>query len=48
MEVQPGNAVTIIECDVTLEFDKPEGYVEPVKETAKKEVKGTESVSEVL
>uniref|UniRef100_A0A914UYR1 Ubiquitin fusion degradaton protein n=1 Tax=Plectus sambesii TaxID=2011161 RepID=A0A914UYR1_9BILA len=28
-EVKPGNAVTIIECDMNVEFDAPEGYVEP-------------------
>ncbi|VDD93542.1 unnamed protein product [Enterobius vermicularis] len=29
MEVEPGNAVSIIECDMNVEFDAPEGYVEP-------------------
>ncbi|MFH4973942.1 hypothetical protein AB6A40_000651 [Gnathostoma spinigerum] len=29
MEVKPGNAVQIIECDMNVEFDAPEGYVEP-------------------
>uniref|UniRef100_F1LAY4 Ubiquitin fusion degradation protein 1 n=1 Tax=Ascaris suum TaxID=6253 RepID=F1LAY4_ASCSU len=29
MEVKPGNAVAIIECDMNVEFDAPEGYVEP-------------------
>ena len=29
MDVKPGNAATIIECDINLEFDAPEGYVEP-------------------
>lgn len=29
MEVKPGNAVSIIECDMNVEFDAPEGYVEP-------------------
>lgn len=28
-EVKPGNAVSIIECDMNVEFDAPEGYVEP-------------------
>jgi len=29
MDLKPANAVTIIECDVNIEFDTPEGYVEP-------------------
>ncbi|KAI1710575.1 ubiquitin fusion degradation protein UFD1 domain-containing protein [Ditylenchus destructor] len=29
MDLQPENAVSITECDVNLEFDTPEGYVEP-------------------
>lgn len=29
MEVKPGRAVSIIECDMNVEFDVPEGYVEP-------------------
>lgn len=29
MDLKPGNAVTIIECDMNVEFDAPEGYVEP-------------------
>ncbi|VDN00909.1 unnamed protein product [Thelazia callipaeda] len=29
MEVKPGTAVSIIECDMNVEFDAPEGYVEP-------------------
>ncbi|MCP9261062.1 Ubiquitin fusion degradation protein UFD1 [Dirofilaria immitis] len=29
MEVKPGRAVSIIECDMNVEFDAPEGYVEP-------------------
>lgn len=29
VEVKPQNAVTIIECDMNVEFDAPEGYVEP-------------------
>ena len=28
-EVKPGVAVTITECDMNVEFDAPEGYVEP-------------------
>lgn len=30
MDLKPKNAVSITECDVNLEFDAPEGYVEPV------------------
>ncbi|VDK26403.1 unnamed protein product [Anisakis simplex] len=33
MEVKPGNAVAIIECDMNVEFDAPEGYVEPSSST---------------
>ncbi|KAK6105721.1 Ubiquitin fusion degradation protein UFD1 family protein [Brugia pahangi] len=29
MEVKPERAVSIIECDMNVEFDAPEGYVEP-------------------
>ncbi|KAI6222488.1 hypothetical protein M3Y99_01496200 [Aphelenchoides fujianensis] len=29
MALKPGNAVTIIECDMNVEFDAPDGYVEP-------------------
>jgi len=29
METQPGNAVSIIECDMNVDFDAPVGYVEP-------------------
>lgn len=29
MDLKPENAVTIIECDMNVEFDAPEGYVEP-------------------
>ncbi|TKR70126.1 hypothetical protein L596_022186 [Steinernema carpocapsae] len=37
-EVKPGNAVTIIECDMNVEFDAPEGYVEPTYERKPKNV----------
>jgi hypothetical protein len=29
MDLKPSKAVTIIECDVNVEFDAPDGYVEP-------------------
>jgi ubiquitin fusion degradation protein 1 len=29
MDLKPANAVTIIECDMNVEFDAPDGYVEP-------------------
>jgi ubiquitin fusion degradation protein 1 len=29
MQLKPQNAVTIIECDINIEFDAAEGYVEP-------------------
>ena len=31
LEVKPGNAVTIIECDMNVEFAAPVGYQEPTK-----------------
>ncbi|KAK0408653.1 hypothetical protein QR680_004075 [Steinernema hermaphroditum] len=37
-EVKPGNAVAIIECDMNVEFDAPEGYVEPTYERKPKNV----------
>jgi len=44
MDVKPGHAVTIIECDINLEFDAPEGYVEPT--TSKSIPKKAESNEE--
>ena len=32
-ELKPRNAVCIIECDLNLEFDAPEGYVDPPHNT---------------
>ena len=29
LEVKPGNAVSIIECDMNVEFAAPVGYQEP-------------------
>lgn len=29
MDLKPKNAVSITECDINLDFDTPEGYVEP-------------------
>lgn len=29
MDLKPANAVSIIECDMNVEFDAPDGYVEP-------------------
>ncbi|CAH3032855.1 unnamed protein product [Porites evermanni] len=40
LETKPGNAVSIIECDMQVEFAPPVGYVEPqrqVKKETKKE-----------
>ncbi|XP_037952646.1 ubiquitin fusion degradation protein 1 homolog, partial [Teleopsis dalmanni] len=31
LETRPGNAVTIIECDMNVEFEAPVGYKEPSK-----------------
>uniref|UniRef100_H2ZHE4 Ubiquitin recognition factor in ER-associated degradation protein 1 n=1 Tax=Ciona savignyi TaxID=51511 RepID=H2ZHE4_CIOSA len=36
-EVRPENAVCIIECDVSLEFDAPVGYVAPIPQPRKTE-----------
>jgi len=33
MDVKPANAVTIIECDMNVEFDAPDGYVQPPRTT---------------
>jgi len=38
VEVQPSSAVTIIECDMNVEFDAPEGYVEEDNRVGKKEM----------
>jgi len=32
LETRPGNAVSIIECDMNVEFEAPVGYKEPQKE----------------
>lgn len=37
LETKPGTAVSIIECDMNVDFAPPVGYVEPVKETKKEE-----------
>lgn len=37
LETRPGPAVTIIECDMNVEFAPPVGYVEPEKEVKKEE-----------
>ncbi|XP_075216022.1 ubiquitin fusion-degradation 1-like [Lycorma delicatula] len=37
LETQPGNAVTIIECDMNVEFASPVGYQEEKKERIKDE-----------
>ncbi|CAD5226004.1 unnamed protein product [Bursaphelenchus xylophilus] len=38
MDLKPANAVTIIECDMNVEFDAPEGYVEPTYKPAQTEM----------
>ena len=32
LEVKPGNAVSIIECDMNVEFAAPVGYKEPTRQ----------------
>lgn len=38
LETKPGRAVSIIECDMNVDFAPPVGYVEPTAETKKEEV----------
>lgn len=37
LETKPGAAVSIIECDMNVDFAPPVGYVEPTNETKKEE-----------
>lgn len=37
LETKPGNAVSIIECDMNVEFAPPEGYSEPTTFQGKNE-----------
>lgn len=37
LEVKPGNAVTIIECDMSVEFATPIGYTHPEPERPKED-----------
>lgn len=39
LETKPGNAVSIIECDMQVEFASPVGYVEPERQEKKAEKK---------
>lgn len=39
LETKPGAAVSIIECDMNVDFAPPVGYVEPTAEPKKEEVK---------
>jgi ubiquitin fusion degradation protein 1 len=48
IEVKPSNAVTIIECDMNVEFDAPEGYVEPDYQKKNEMVKGFSYFDTVL
>jgi len=43
MDLKPDNAVTIIECDVNIDFDAADGYVEPTKRKESKEEKAEEA-----
>lgn len=45
LETKPGPAVSIIECDMNVDFAPPVGYVEPTAETKKEE--STKPVSKV-
>lgn len=40
LETKPGNAVSIIECDMNVEFDTPVGYQEPKRIRKESEVNG--------
>lgn len=42
LETKPGNAVSIIECDMQVEFASPVGYVEPERQEKKAEKKEEE------
>lgn len=48
MDVKPVNAVAIIECDVNIEFDAPEGYVEPTSNAASMEPATKTEISPAL
>ena len=37
LETKPGNAVSIIECDMNVEFAAPVGYTEPQRPPPKQE-----------
>lgn len=45
MDLKPQNAVTIIECDINIEFDTAEGYVEPTLPTKNKNETSTSQES---
>ncbi|KAJ7386957.1 Ubiquitin recognition factor in ER-associated degradation protein 1 [Desmophyllum pertusum] len=46
LETKPGNAVSIIECDMQVEFAPPVGYVEPEWQEKKEEKKEEEQTDE--
>lgn len=46
METKPGNAVSIIECDMNVEFEAPVGYQEPQRPAAKREPDADEPMHE--
>lgn len=41
LETKPGPAVTIIECDMNVEFAPPVGYVEPKRDVKKDDRSGS-------
>lgn len=46
METKPGNAVSIIECDMNVEFEAPVGYQEPQRPVPKSEPQADEPMHE--
>jgi len=42
LETKPGNAVSIIECDMQVEFAPPVGYVEPERQERRQDKKEEE------
>jgi len=48
LETRPGNAVSIIECDMNVEFEAPVGYKDPKTEEKQKPVKGCDEAVEQI
>ncbi len=46
LETKPGNAVSIIECDMDVDFAPPVGYIEPQRPVAAKQASGSSKPGE--